>query len=104
MSKKIDCISKRPGELPRHVSISNNLKNLQKHVEGYIEVVPMGDGVVMICNEEGKLMGLPINFAYGLDLIVGNVIFCGANEEGEFTNIPIDFKTFKKKFPFTFDL
>lgn len=37
------------------------LEELQKIVGGYIEVVRLDDGAIMIINEEGKLHGLPPN-------------------------------------------
>lgn len=56
------------------------LEELQKAVDGYIEMVTLNDGRVMIINEEGKLKGLELNpvatemFAPGYDVIVGNAI------------------------------
>lgn len=39
---------------------STSLSNLQRIVGGYIETVTFPDlGVVVICNEEGRLLGLP---------------------------------------------
>ena len=37
------------------------LKELQQIVGGYIEILPMKDGRMMVCNEESKLEGLPRN-------------------------------------------
>ena len=37
------------------------LKELQQIVGGYIEILPMKDGRIMVCNEESKLEGLPRN-------------------------------------------
>lgn len=94
---KIKAIIKRPDEPIGHVSyISDTLENLQRTVGGRIEVVPITpDGLVMICNEEGKLQGLEKNFVMlrGLqvDIIVGDVIICGTHGE-EFTDVPIDRK------------
>lgn len=61
------------------------LKELQKYVGGYIQLIPLQDNLVMVINEEGKLLGLPRNDkATGLtnfhpdydDYIVGNVVIC----------------------------
>jgi len=38
-----------------------SLKTLQMYVGGLIQEVPMPDGSRLICNDEGKLIGLPIN-------------------------------------------
>ena len=94
---KIKAIIKRPDEPIGHVSwISDTLENLQRTVGGLIEVVPITpDGLVMICNEEGKLRGLEKNFVMGMmckDVIVGDVIICGTEGE-EFADVPIDRKT-----------
>ena len=56
---KISVLIKDPGKNPRHVHIENSLKNLQNTVGGYIETVTLSDDAVIICNEEGRLQGLP---------------------------------------------
>ena len=100
---KIKVIIKRPDEKAGHVAnISMTLKNLQKIVEGRIEVLTIGKDpkVVMICNEEGKLRKLERNFRMGgdifFDLIRGTVIIVGVSEDGEdFADIPISFRDWK---------
>ena len=87
----------RPDEKVGHVcNISHTLENLQKTVEGYIEVIPIEGETVLICNEEGKLKGLADNFKMPYDTIVGTIIVC--NVEGEdFANLPDGYiKTWKK--------
>ena len=92
---KIKAIVKRPDEEFGHMThISSTLENLQSIVEGYIEAIELGGGLVMICNEEGKIRGLKPNMIVGLDVIVGTIIICGENGE-DFGDIPIDFKTWK---------
>ena len=97
---KIQVIIKRPDERYGHVTnISNTLKNLQKIVDGPIEVVPYGDNIVFICNEEGKLRKLQRNFAVGgkyfHDIIVGTCIIAGVDGE-EFCDCPISFDLWKR--------
>ena len=103
MAKKIKAIVKRPDEQFGHVTwISDSLKNLQNTVGGYIETVTLNNGVVLICNEEGKLMDMPYNFTlrriHGIipihNPIFGTVIACGV-EGDEFADIPIDFNEWK---------
>lgn len=49
-----------PKKAPRMASITGDLNLLQQVVGGYIEAVcPYDDPVAIICNEEGKLIGLP---------------------------------------------
>lgn len=54
------------------------LKELQDIVKGYIEIVNLQDGRLMIVNEEGKLDGLNPNpeatKLYSYDYIVGDVL------------------------------
>lgn len=98
---KIKVIVKRPDEKYGHVTnISPSLKNLQKTVDGHIEVVTVSKdkGLVMICNEEGKIRGLQRNFVMGTppfhDIIVGTVILCGTDGEN-FADVPISFDIWK---------
>lgn len=65
------------------------LKEMQKFVGGLIEIVPLGHGMIMVLNEEGKLNELPFNelatrlFLNCLpgrnDFIVGDVLVCHQN-------------------------
>ena len=100
---KIKVIIKRPDEKYGHVThISPRLENLQKTVEGYIEMVTVIKGVILICNEEGKLRDMPYNFTHrqmfgAIPLqypIFGTVIACGVDGD-EFADIPIDFNEWK---------
>lgn len=92
---KIKVIIKRPDEEYGHVTnISDRLENLQKTVEGNIEVISLGD-ILIICNEEGKLQGLPFNMFVGYDAVVGTIIVTGKTGE-DFDDVPIKFETWKK--------
>lgn len=96
MDVKIKVIIKRPDEETGHVTwISNNLKVLQKHVEGYIETVTVAPNMTIICNEEGRILGLPYNCRLcGIDF-VGTIIIAGVDGEN-LTDVPISFETYKK--------
>ena len=56
------------------------LEELQGYVGGYIELIYLRDGRIMVVNEEGKLDELPLNSTateiYGSqnDYVVGNVL------------------------------
>ena len=53
-----------PGKEPYVKEIDSDLKSLQHEVGGYIEAIyPYEDPVALVCNEEGKLEGLPLNRA-----------------------------------------
>lgn len=96
MKEKIKVIIKRPGEKDgREVLIENTLRAFQEAVGGHIEVVPVGHGAIMICNEEGKILDLQENFRMlreapfvtAFDEIRGTVVICGVDGE-EFADVP----------------
>lgn len=85
-----------PMKNPYMKDIESGLKSLQHEVGGYIEVVyPYEDMVGIVCNEEGKMDGLPLNRAiYGEngeinDIIAGNFLVAGLSED-DFTDLSDD--------------
>lgn len=65
------------------------LKEAQKYVGGYVEVVYLNDNIICLCNEEGLLNGLQVNQMATVAMqlcgwqggpIVGNVIICKEDE------------------------
>ena len=82
-------IVKEPGKTSEYREIDNTLEAMQEIVGGYIECVFLEGGAVMVCNEEGKLMGMQMNFPFRGDIIVGTVFVCGTDDEGDFTDVPI---------------
>lgn len=72
--------------------ISNTLRAKQKFVGGTIQCISLGDGLDLICNDDGKILGLPPNRAWVgddgqiCDIIVGNCIVC-RHQGAEFTSI-----------------
>lgn len=54
-------IYKAPGCPPEPREIPNTLAELQDCVGGNIETVTFASDAVVICNEEGRLLGLPHN-------------------------------------------
>ncbi len=68
-----------------HYGEKFELKDLQTRVDGYIEIVPLDGGTVMVVNEDGKNNGLPFNpratgvfqkYNHTGDYIVGDVVLC----------------------------
>lgn len=54
----------QPGKYPKMVEIEPTLESMQHVVGGDIEeYMPFEDEVALICNEEGKITGLPLNRA-----------------------------------------
>ncbi len=78
-----------PGKPGRAVEIAPTLESLQQAVGGYIEEVhPFDESrLVLICNEEGKMMGLPQNRAFYdrngelTDIICGSFLVAGIERE-----------------------
>ena len=82
-----------PNEAPIVKDIDNTLSSLQELVGGYIEAIyPFDDPVAIVCNEEGKINGLPLNRAlYNdgeiYDVIAGTFLIVGLGEE-DFEDVP----------------
>ncbi|MGI5848896.1 MAG: DUF3846 domain-containing protein [Christensenellales bacterium] len=83
-----------PMKKPYQKDIDSGLHSLQHEVGGYIEATyPYEDLVGLICNEEGKLNGLPLNRAiYGedgemVDIIAGTFLIVGLSEDN-FAELP----------------
>lgn len=74
-------IVKEVGKNPKVKEITNELRVLQEIVGGYIECFNVIDTILCVCNEEGKLIGLPPNFIFNGSVIVGDVFFCAAGDE-----------------------
>lgn len=77
-----------PMKTPYIKDIDSGLSSLQHEVGGYIEATyPYEDLVGLICNEEGKLEGLPLNRAiYNengemADIIAGTFLIVGLSED-----------------------
>ncbi|MEI3522786.1 MAG: DUF3846 domain-containing protein [Anaerotignum sp.] len=63
----------------RRVAVKNELEALQETVGGYIQTLKFADGVVLICNEEGKLLKLEPNTHFYT--INGDFLLIGRNGE-----------------------
>ena len=93
---KIKVIIRHPGEKDgRVVSIGNTLEKFQEIVGGRIEVADIGvPGVRLICNESGKIDGLPENFRIPGDIIHGSAIIVGVDGE-EFVETPMTLRQWR---------
>ena len=68
----------RPMELPAVQEIDHTLSGMQELVGGTIQAVyPFDDPVALVCNDEGKLLGLPWNRTLTDDHGVPYDIVCG---------------------------
>ena len=80
-------IRKKPGCAPEIIEVENTLKALQAEVGGYIEVITLPYGAAIICNEEGRILGLPDNCRVrGVDF-VGTVLIVGTKGD-ELCDVP----------------
>lgn len=77
MENKIKILKIEPGKAPEVTEINNDLKSMQEMVDGYIQIVPLGDDACIVCNEEGKLIGMEANRILGCDVIVGPFFVAG---------------------------
>ncbi len=103
--EKLRVILCKPGETAEVVEIEDELESMQDLVGGliepydpfYSETDPRYENVILVCNEEGKLMQLPLNRAIVdedgrvMDVIRGPFFLCYAPVESErFLSIPPD--------------
>ncbi len=79
-----------PGKCSEEKEIGGSLADMQQLVGGYIQVVyPFAEEVALVCNEEGKLQGLPLNRALRdsegelYDIISGTFFLCAAPADSE---------------------
>ena len=98
--KKIEVIWVQPMREAQVIEIDNDLESMQELVDGYIEeYMPFEDDAAIVCNGEGKMMGLPPNRAiYDQDghmqeVICGSFFICHAPiDSEEFGSLPEDMK------------
>jgi hypothetical protein len=81
-------VALEPGRPAYEAEIADSLRAFQQAVRGNIEVFcPFDDNAVIVCNEEGKIDGLPFNRTIHDEPMVGNLVIVGDNGEGEFCSI-----------------
>ena len=73
-----------PGKQPEEREIDGSLESMQQIVGGLIQAIyPFDDTVALICNDEGKLLGLPWNRVVDYDIIAGTFFLCDAPPDAE---------------------
>lgn len=88
MEDYITVMVKNPGR-PWHESrVRKELSKSQTLVGGYIETVPVDEGMMLMVNEEGKLRGMAANFEYRQDILCGPVVAVGILDD-RFSSCPI---------------
>lgn len=80
----------KPQEKPVVREIDASLESMQKIVGGYIQTVyPFDEPVALVCNDEGKLLGLPLNRVLRdeegnvYDIISGTFFLCAAPPDSD---------------------
>ena len=91
--KEITTVKVEPMKEPVIACLKNGLDSLQKAVsigapeQGLIEFVWLEDNVSILCNEEGKLIGLEPNRRLGDDILCGVFYIVAENDEGELISL-----------------
>lgn len=92
-TKEIKVLMVEPGKHPKVTTLKNDLDSLQKAVsigadyQGLIEIISIGNGDCLLCNEEGKLIGLEGNRRVGNDIIVGVFYIMEEDDEGNLVSL-----------------
>ena len=97
------CIA--PGKAPEAVSIPNTLEALQSEVGGTIEAVyPFPEEAAVVCHDEAKLIGFPLNRALSdedgsiYNIIAGTFLVVGLSKDN-FASLPSELLAkFTKRF------
>lgn len=100
--EKIKVLALLPMELPKEIELDNTLEAMQKFVGGLIECITLSDtgsAVTLVCNDEGKLLGLPLNRPLwdGADVLAGPGFLAGCDNEGNLTSLPQSAMDFYKE-------
>ena len=91
MADRIRVVIVEPNENPREEYIENELNVFQDIVGGYIECLKIGNGLMLVCNEDGKLLGLTKNRILKTnvydDMIVGTFFVTKDDGYGDLTSL-----------------
>ena len=90
--EKIKVLALLPMELPKEIDLDNTLEAMQNFVGGLIECITLSDTgseVTLVCNDEGKLLGLPLNRPLwdGADVLAGPGFLAGCDNERNLTSL-----------------
>lgn len=71
-----------PGKPAYEAEIQNDLHALQRSVRGMVQQINLEKGIVMLCNEDGKMKGMPGNRRLGSSVLVGPITVVGFTGKG----------------------
>ena len=77
MKENLRILMVEPHKAPYEASVPHELSAMQQTVGGLIEVVRNGDGTLLVCNEEGKLLGMAGNRRIPGDVLAGPFFVVG---------------------------
>ncbi|MEG1309882.1 MAG: DUF3846 domain-containing protein [Bacilli bacterium] len=101
MQRFIKALKVEPNKLPEEIIVQNTLKAKQAIVGGDIEYTYLenDESIAIICNECGKLDGLPYNRDIGHDIIAGTFLIVRDEDTGEDRSLLDEqIKKYKKRF------
>lgn len=103
--EKIKVLIVETDKAPYEAEIENTLEAKQEIVQGYIEFFPLENGVDIVCNEEGKINGLPLNRAIYdegggmVEVIAGTFLIVSVDAYGDVISLTKEqMDWYKKKF------
>ena len=94
--KEITVLMVEPGQHPKVTTLKNDLDSLQKAVsigaeqQGLIEIISLENGDCILCNEEGKLIGLDGNRRFGDDILTGVFYVMSETSDGDLKSLSKD--------------
>lgn len=89
----INVLMVEPHKHPQRTTIKNDLDSLQKAVsvgsdyQGLIELIWVEEGVLILCNEEGKINGLEPNRRFGDDILCGVFYVVSEDNDGNLASL-----------------
>ena len=89
-----------PGKEAREAEITGSLQSMQQLVGGLIQAIyPWEEPVALVCNDEGKILGMPLNRVLeDYDVIAGPFFICGIEGDHFCSLTEEQAKTYLEKF------
>ena len=100
MQKNIKVLVVEPNKLPYEKVIKNQLKDKQEIVGGLVDYVSLDNNALLVCNDEGKILGHEPNRIVGRDIIAGTFFIVG-DKPGTGEDVSLNesqIERFKKQF------
>lgn len=91
-------IKKEPNREPDVMDVSEDIEELQAHVGGYLEPIPVqinNKWVLILCNEDGKRLKKPANIKINGTTILGTILVVGMDGD-HFGDCPVSADEFKE--------